>query len=147
MRDGSEVKALPYVQPHPSHTTPMVISTVGIELRRASCRWRVTVLALSIAGRVHISTMATFPEGRVGPGAFTPSPSQARKSRSSCGNTYRFDSVAKRSQCPDHSRSAGSLSLFTYCGPAFLIANAVVQDYPDQLTEAIRNCADGFVVS
>src|SRR5262244_2535645 len=84
---------------------------------------------------------------RVGPGNFTPSRSQARKSRSSCRNTYRFDSVAKRSQCPDHSRSAGSLSLFTYCGPAFLIANAVVQDYPDQLTEAIRNCADGFVVS
>jgi len=35
---------------------------VGIEPRRASCRWRVTVLALSIAGRVHSSTMATFPE-------------------------------------------------------------------------------------
>ena len=35
---------------------------VGIELRRACCRWRVTVLALSIARWVHISTMATFPE-------------------------------------------------------------------------------------
>ena len=35
---------------------------VGIELRRAGCRWRVTVPALSIARRVPISTMATFPE-------------------------------------------------------------------------------------
>ena len=35
---------------------------VGIELRRAGCRWRVTILALSIARRVHSSTMATFPE-------------------------------------------------------------------------------------
>ena len=35
---------------------------VGIELQRASFRWRVTVLALSIARRVPNSTMATFPE-------------------------------------------------------------------------------------
>jgi hypothetical protein len=35
---------------------------VGIELQRASFRWRVTVLALSIARRVPSSTMATFPE-------------------------------------------------------------------------------------
>jgi hypothetical protein len=39
-----------------------IVKLVGIELRRASCRWRFTVLALSIARRVHISTMATFPE-------------------------------------------------------------------------------------
>jgi len=38
------------------------LPVVGIELRRARCRWRVTVLALSIARWVHISTMATFPE-------------------------------------------------------------------------------------
>jgi len=35
---------------------------VGIELGRASCRWGVTVLALSIARRVHIPTMTTFAE-------------------------------------------------------------------------------------
>ena len=35
---------------------------VGIELRRACCRWRVTSLALSIARWDLISTMATFPE-------------------------------------------------------------------------------------
>src|SRR5215467_15162134 len=35
---------------------------VGIELRRACCRWRVTSLALSIARWNLISTMATFPE-------------------------------------------------------------------------------------
>ena len=35
---------------------------VGIELGRASCRWGVTVLALSIARRVHIPTMTTFTE-------------------------------------------------------------------------------------
>src|SRR5882672_2158255 len=33
---------------------------VGIELRRAGCRWRVTKLALSITSWVLISTMATF---------------------------------------------------------------------------------------
>jgi hypothetical protein len=35
---------------------------VGIELRRACCRWRVTSLALSIARWDLISTMATVPE-------------------------------------------------------------------------------------
>ena len=33
---------------------------VGIELRRAGCRWRVTNPALSIASWVLISTMAAF---------------------------------------------------------------------------------------
>jgi hypothetical protein len=36
--------------------------SVGIELGRADCRWRVTNPALSVAGWVHSSTMATFPE-------------------------------------------------------------------------------------
>ena len=36
---------------------------VGIELRRAGCRWRVTKPALSIASWDLISTMATFAEG------------------------------------------------------------------------------------
>ena len=35
---------------------------VGMELGRASCRWRVTSPALSVAGWVHSSTMATIPE-------------------------------------------------------------------------------------
>jgi hypothetical protein len=35
---------------------------IGIELRRAGCRWRVTKPALSIASWVLISTMATFSE-------------------------------------------------------------------------------------
>ncbi len=38
------------------------LSLVGIELQRASCRWRVTKPALSIASWVHNSTVATFPE-------------------------------------------------------------------------------------
>jgi hypothetical protein len=37
-------------------------SVVGIELGRASCRRRVTSLALSVAGWVPISAMTTFPE-------------------------------------------------------------------------------------
>jgi|HubBroStandDraft_4_1064222.scaffolds.fasta_scaffold115602_2 hypothetical protein len=37
-----------------------VRSTVGIELRRAGCRWRVTKPALSIASWDLISTVATF---------------------------------------------------------------------------------------
>jgi hypothetical protein len=40
----------------------MALATVGIELRRAGCRWRVTKPALSIASWVLISTMAAFPE-------------------------------------------------------------------------------------
>src|SRR6266851_5599752 len=69
------------------------------------------------------------------------------KMPSSCRNHCRFNSVAKGSECPDHSRSSGSLSLFTDCGAAFLIVNAVVQNDPDQLTEAMCNGSDGFVVS
>ena len=43
---------------------PLVICPSGhaIELGRASCRWRVTSLALSLAKWVPSSTMATFPE-------------------------------------------------------------------------------------
>src|SRR5271167_3327543 len=37
-------------------------SVVGIELARAGGRWGFTVLALSVAGRVHIPTIATFCE-------------------------------------------------------------------------------------
>jgi len=39
---------------------PVAGKMVGIELRRAGCRWRVTMPALSIASWVLISTMATF---------------------------------------------------------------------------------------
>jgi hypothetical protein len=38
------------------------VAPVGMELGRASCRWRVTSPVLSVAGWVHSSTMATFPE-------------------------------------------------------------------------------------
>src|SRR6202790_5006108 len=43
-------------------TSVLLDQRVGIELQRAGFRWRVTVLALSIARRVPSSTMATFPE-------------------------------------------------------------------------------------
>src|SRR5215472_3967022 len=72
---------------------------------------------------------------------------QGRKLPSSCRNHWRFNSVAKGSECPDHSRSPSSLSLFTDSGTAFLIVNTVVQNDPDQLTEAMCNGSDGFVVS
>src|SRR5215468_10674588 len=64
---------------------------------------------------------------------------QRRKLDSSCRVCQRFNSIAEDSECSDHSRSAGSLSPSTYCGAAFLIANAVVQNDPDQLTEAMSN--------
>jgi hypothetical protein len=41
---------------------PQPVTKVGMELGRASCRWRVTSPVLSVAGWVHSSTMATFPE-------------------------------------------------------------------------------------
>jgi len=44
---------------------------------------------------------------------------RVRKLDSSCRVSQRFDSIAEDSECSDHSRSAGSLSPFTYCGAAF----------------------------
>ena len=60
---------------------------------------------------------------------------------------YRFDSVAKHSEFPDHGCGAALLGLFRNCRTTFFIRNAVMQNYPDQLTEAIRNCADRLVMS
>jgi hypothetical protein len=45
---------------HSLRNWPTAVSMVGIELRRAGCRWGVTKPALSIASWVLISTMATF---------------------------------------------------------------------------------------
>jgi hypothetical protein len=59
----------------------------------------------------------------------------------------KFDSVAKLAKCPDHSGSADSLGLFADRRAPFFIANAFIQHYPDQLTYAMRNCPDGFVVA
>jgi len=39
------------------------------------------------------------------------------------------------------------LGLFGHCWAAFFIPNAVMQYYPDQVTEAMRNYADCFVMS
>jgi len=72
---------------------------------------------------------------------------QGRKCDSSRRGCRRFDSVAEVSQCTDHTQSARSLGLLTHCWAAFLIANAFMQNDPDQLTQAMRNRADGFVVS
>ena len=72
---------------------------------------------------------------------------QGRKSLSSCRISQGFDSVAKHPECTDHSRSASSPRLFAHRGAAFLIANPSMQNYPNQLTQAMRNNADGFVVS
>jgi hypothetical protein len=66
---------------------------------------------------------------------------------SGCLKIQCFDSVTESPEFPDHSRSPSSLSLFADCGAAFFIVNAVVQNDPDQLTEAMCNGSDGFVVS
>jgi hypothetical protein len=39
------------------------------------------------------------------------------------------------------------LGLFRHCRAAFFMTNAVMQNYPDQVTEAMRNYADCFVMS
>jgi len=70
-----------------------------------------------------------------------------RKSPSSYLISQGFDSVAEGSECADHSRSAGTPGLFGHRGAAFLIANAIMQNYPDQLTETMSDGSDGFVVS
>ena len=60
---------------------------------------------------------------------------------------YRFDFVSKHSEFPDHGCGAALLGLFRNCRTAFFIRNAVMQNYPDQMTEAIRNYADRLVMS
>ena len=77
----------------------------------------------------------------------TISKSLGRKSRSSGRTSCRFDSVAKHSEFPDHCCRMALLGLFRHCRAAFFIANAVMQNYPDQVTEAMRNDADCFVMS
>ena len=52
---------------------------------------------------------------------------------SSDGSHCRFDSVAKHPECTDHSRGADSVGPFAHGETAFLIANTVVQDDPDQV--------------
>lgn len=47
---------------------------------------------------------------------------------------------------PDHGCGAALLGLFRHCRAAFFIRNAVTQNYPDQMTEAIRNYADRLVM-
>ena len=59
----------------------------------------------------------------------------------------KFDSVAKLPECSDHSHSADSLGLFAHRRASFLIANAFMQHHPDQLTDAMRNRPDSFVVT
>jgi len=59
------------------------------------------------------------------------------KSPSSGGSHCRFDSVGKHPECTDHSRGADSVGPFANGETAFLIANTVVQNDPDQVTEAM----------
>jgi len=59
----------------------------------------------------------------------------------------KFDSVAKLAECPDHSASADSLGLFGHRRASLLIADVFMQNHPDQLTDAMRNRPDGFVVA
>ena len=72
---------------------------------------------------------------------------QGRKSPSSCRISQRFDSIAKVSECTDHSHGAGSPGLFGNCGATFLVANPFMQNDPDQPTQAMCNCPNGFIVS
>jgi hypothetical protein len=59
----------------------------------------------------------------------------------------KFDSVAKLAECADHSDSADSLGLFAHRRASLLISDAFMQNHPDQLTDAMRNRPDGFVVA
>src|SRR5258705_3777373 len=58
-----------------------------------------------------------------------------------------FASVAKLRESSDPSGSAGPSGVFRNRRAPFLIANAFIQNHPDQLTDAMRNCPDGFVVA
>jgi len=72
---------------------------------------------------------------------------QGRKSRCSCRTRLKFDSVAELVECADHSERADSLGLFGHRRASFLISDAFMQNHPDQLTDAMRNRPDSFVVA
>src|SRR5215813_4060513 len=65
----------------------------------------------------------------------------------SCRVPGKFDSVAEYLECPDHSSSTSSLRLFRYCWTSLLVAHALMQNYPDKLTQAMGDCPNGLVVA
>src|ERR1700740_3529995 len=69
------------------------------------------------------------------------------KITSSCWDSERFDSVTKNSEFPNHACCTALLGLFGYCRTAFLILNAPMQNEPNQMTKAMHDHADSFVVS
>src|SRR5271169_2931617 len=68
-----------------------------------------------------------------------------------CGHSGRIDCclhlVAKASEFPNHSRSACSLRLCAHSRAAFLVADPLVQDNPDQPTKPMDNGPNGPLVS
>jgi hypothetical protein len=72
---------------------------------------------------------------------------QGRKSRSSCRISNGFDSVAKDSECSDHSQSVGSPGLFAHRRAAFLIAERHYAKLSKSTDRGDAQSPDGFVVS
>ena len=72
---------------------------------------------------------------------------QGRKSHRSCRIPWKFNSVAKKFEGPNHSYRVAVLGLFGYCGATFLIRNLFMQKDPDQPAKTIGDNADGLIVS
>ena len=58
-----------------------------------------------------------------------------------------FYPIAKRSELPDHCRSALLLRSFRDGWTPFFVTDSLVQDQPDQPTLSTGNCPDGLIMS
>src|SRR4051794_40905394 len=76
--------------------------------------------------------------------------SQGRKSSRSCRVARRsrakFDAVAETPQFADHLARSHLLRLVADSRPALLVADALVQNLPDQTTEPVGDSSDGLSV-
>jgi hypothetical protein len=59
----------------------------------------------------------------------------------------KFDSVAKACGVSESFGPCGLAWIVRSPPASLLIADAFMQNHPDQLTETMRNCPDGFVVA
>src|SRR5216684_3066516 len=71
----------------------------------------------------------------------------SRSYRTSRWKWSTFYSIAEPLECLDHSGSTGALRLGTYRRAAFLIADPLMQNHPEQSAESMGNGPDGLLVS
>src|ERR687898_427274 len=71
----------------------------------------------------------------------------SRSCRAARWSRREFDAIAETSQFADHLARSHLLSLFTDGWAAFLIANALMKNLPNQPTEPVGDGTNGLTVS